>query len=166
MHTLIENHDFRNHLLLIIKMRIIQNEWKHLPIKGQDTPLEQVAKGICGDKFWFLGKEDGNYFLQIYDTSQEETEERRFTPKDLGLNGDNGFFAGMDMLNEETFLFRWAEYTQDEEVYTQTTDLFVFAHLNGNTQSVNVWELFKERKKLYFLVGRLFVEGISFSGGA
>lgn len=128
-------------------------EWDHEMGQGA-KPMSHLDSGVCGACFWYLGQEldaDGirvpgvqaEYCLDVYDTTNASHSVAYFTPEELGLSGELGYVSDMDMLEEDSFVLRWSEYAVDEEgLYRQTGDTFLFTDLKEEHHAVEMWETF------------------------
>ncbi len=124
-------------------------QWEHGTGDFDNKRVGHIASGVLNNKMWFFGLEmgedgkyvlgdGGEYILEIYDVNSGEYEIKDFTPADLGINDDLGYLVGMDMINENSFMFRWAGYSVDEEdMYSQVTDAILFTDLNGNNRQID-----------------------------
>lgn len=132
--------------------------WEHksqTPVGSEE--LGFTDSGVCGELIWYFGTElgadgmgvwgpEGEYIIEIYDTTNGECMVKRFTPGDLGLEGKEGYLNGMDMLDGEHYMFRWVEFEQNEEgMYHQTVDRMVYTDLVGDTHTVDLWEVYLEK---------------------
>lgn len=125
--------------------------------RSTDAGVEELSCldfGVCGDVFWYLctnrektGRGAGaEYFLELYDVVSGESAIRRFSPSQIGLTGENGFFESMDMPDQEHCVFRWLDYEQDEKgMYRQTQDKMVYADSAGDFQAVDFREIYLEK---------------------
>ena len=116
-----------------------------------ETELLYVDSGVSGSLFWYFGTEpesdgtrvfgpQGEYVLEIYDTSTGECTVKRFSPAELGLDGKLGFLSGMDMQDEKHYMFRWMDYEQnDEGLYYQTADRMVYTDFASDLQTADLW---------------------------
>lgn len=133
--------------------------WEHksqASIVGAEE-LSYLDSGVCGELFWYFGTElgsggmlvpgpEGEYVLEIYNTSNGECTVKRFSTGELGLEGELGYLVGMDMLDGENYMFRWVDYEQDEEgMYHQTVDRMVYTDLADDLQTVDFWEIYLEK---------------------
>lgn len=133
--------------------------WEH---KSQSSgshfgETRHLDSGACGELLWYLGMElgeDGNvvggakgeYVLEIYDTSDNTSTEKRFSPGELGLEGESGYILQMDMLDREHYAFRWADYEQDQEgMYRQILDRIIYTDFAGDIQTVDLWDFYLEK---------------------
>lgn len=131
--------------------------WEHKSQSDGAVELSYLSSGVCGELFWYFGTEldsdgiiasgpEGKYVLEIYDTDSGECTVKRFSPGELGLEGGLGYLVGMDMLDGEHYMLRWAEYEQDEEgMYFQTADRMVYTDFAGNIQSTDFWEIYLKK---------------------
>ena len=128
--------------------------WEH---GGAGDDISHLSSGVCENTFWFFGTivdEDGKwvrgpkgeYLVELYDTESNEYSTVQFTPALLGLTGEIGLLVDMDMLSTGEYMFRWAEYTLEEENYRQVADILVFTNLAGENQQVDFYEVFAEAK--------------------
>lgn len=130
--------------------------WEHNPSDSYSEKVGHIASGTCNNRMWFFGIEvgadevyvsgpEGKYILEIYDAISGEYESKCFTPTDLGIDDNMGYLVGMDMISENSYLFRWAGYSKDEEeMYSQTSDVIIFSNLEGNNRIVDVRKVFLE----------------------
>lgn len=129
--------------------------WEHILSTSDSEGVGYVASGTCKNKMWFFGigvgtdgyvsDSEGEYVLETYDAMSGEYETKIFTPADLGINDDLGYLVGMDMISETSYMFRWAGYSKDEEdMYTQSSDVIVFSNLEGENRSVDFQKIFFE----------------------
>lgn len=132
--------------------------WEH---KSQGTAEEDrllyLDSGVRGSLFWYLGTVPaadgmyvfgprGEYVLEIYDTATGEYTGKRFSPAELGLEGELGLLAGMDMPDEEHYMFRWMDYEQDDEgLYHQIADRMVYTDFAGDLQTADLWKVYLEK---------------------
>lgn len=101
--------------------------------------------GVCGELFWYLGIDreaqpnaGAEYTLEIYDTLSGESTVKRFSPEELGLEGE-GALDSMDMVDGEHYVFRWADYTQDEDgMYRQTSGRMVYTDFASDSRIVDI----------------------------
>lgn len=131
--------------------------WEHKSQAAETEELSHITSGVCGELFWYFGTEldsdgiitpgpKGNYVLEIYDTASGDCTVKRFSPGDLGLEYGLGYLVSMDMLDGEHYMFRWAEYEQDETgMYCQTADRMVYTDLEGDIQTVDFWAILLEK---------------------
>lgn len=133
--------------------------WEHKSQDSADEPKERSSLdyGVCGELFWNLGKERGadevdvlgpeaEYVLEIYDTVGGECAVKRFSPGELGLEGNLGYLDSMDMLDEEHYVLRWVDWEQDEEgMYSQTVDSMIYTDLADNLRIADVREIYLEK---------------------
>ena len=107
--------------------------------------IHDLSWGVCDSVFWFFGTllgedgkrvfgPEGEYMVELYDTERNEYSSVRFTPAELGLTGEIGLLVEMDMVSTGEYLFRWAEYTMEEENYRQVADVLIFTNLTGEIQ--------------------------------
>lgn len=131
--------------------------WEH---KSRGTAGEEelsyLDSGVHGSRFWYFGTvlaadgmrvfgSRGEYVLEIYDTAAGECTVKRFSPAELGLEGELGFLSGMDMLDGDHYMFRWMDYEQDDEgLYHQTVDRMVYTDFAGDLQTADLWETYLE----------------------
>lgn len=132
-------------------------EWEHEMGQGA-KPVSHLDSGVCGECFWYLGQEldaDGirvsgvqaEYCLDVYDTTNASHSVAYFTPEELGLSGELGYVSDMDMLKDDSFVLRWSEYAVDEQgLYHQTGDTFLFTDLKEEHHAVEMWETFAKEK--------------------
>lgn len=119
--------------------------------------LIYLDHGVCGELFWHFGMERGademgifgaeaEYVLEIYDTVRGECAVKRFSPEELGLDISLGYLESMDMLDGEHYVFRWADYEQDEAgMYCQTVDRMVYTDLAEDLQIIDIREIYLEK---------------------
>lgn len=131
--------------------------WEHKSQADEAEELSHLSSGVCGELFWYFGTEldsngiitpgpEGKYVLEIYDTARGEWTVKRFSPRELGLENGLGYLVSMDMLDEEHYMFRWAEYEQNEEgMYCQTADRMVYTDLVSDIQTADFWEIYLEK---------------------
>ena len=135
--------------------------WEHLPAStgeedGAGVYVSELCSGVCDNIFWFLGYiideegfvpgPEGEYVLEWYDASKESFGELQFTASQLGVTGELGYLMDMDMLAEGQYMFRWAEYVYEDELYHQVSDVFVFTDLEGDYEQYDFYELLAEKK--------------------
>lgn len=132
-------------------------EWNH-EVGQSAKSLSHLASGVYGEYFWYLGQEldaEGNripgtpaeYCLDVYDVANGTHRIEYFTPEELGLSGNLGYICDMDMSAQDCFVLRWAQYSVDEEgLYHQTGDTFLFTDLKENYYEVDMWETFYQEK--------------------
>lgn len=130
-------------------------QWEHCSSADDAENISFLESGVYKNIFWHFGAvldsdgllptgESGLYILDIYDTEHGSQSRKSFTPKEIGVNGKLGYLTGMDMLNEEEYMFRWAEYTVDGELYFQSADKIIFTDLAGNNRITDFTERFME----------------------
>lgn len=128
--------------------------WEH---GGAGDDISHLSSGVCDNIFWFFGTivdEDGGrvrgpkgeYLVELYDTESNEYSTVRFTPAQLGLTGEIGLLVDMDMTSTGEYMFRWAEYTMEEEHYRQVEDVLIFTNLTGENHQVDFYQVFAEQK--------------------
>lgn len=124
----------------------------YLPVKHTyDTAGEVFLMdyGVCGQRLWYLfsdAESEFQYFLEIYDTTSEESTLKSFTPEDMGITDEFGHVIGMDMLDETHYVFRWGGYEQDEEgMYRQRSERMIYTDLAGTSDGVEYWTQFLEK---------------------
>ena len=132
-------------------------EWNHEMEQGE-TLMSHLDSGVCGVYFWYLGKEidaegkrvpgvQAEYCLDVYDTVNASHSVAYFTLAELGLSGDLGYVSDMDMLTDDSFVLRWSQYAVDEEgMYRQTGDTFLFTDLKEEHHAVDMWEIFQREE--------------------
>ena len=132
--------------------------WEHVALDDDYERVAHLESGVCQNLMWYLGigvtREgayvsgvQGQYILEIYDTVTKEYQVKYFTPSELGLADERGYFIGMDMVSPGSYMFRWAGFTQDEEeMVTQTSDVIVFSDLAGKNRSVDLYSIFLEEE--------------------
>lgn len=132
--------------------------WEHTPSNTDFERVGHITSGTCNNKMWFFGIEvgedemyvsgsEGKYILETYDVMSGEYGLKCFTPADLGIDDNLGYLVGMEMISENSYMFRWAGYTKDEEdMYSQTSDVIVFSNLGGNNRAVDFKKVFLEEE--------------------
>ncbi len=132
--------------------------WEHIPSDSDSERVGHIASGTCNNKMWFFGIEvgademyvsgsEGEYILETYDVMSGEYGLKCFTPADLGIDDDLGYLVGMDMISEDSYMFRWAGYSMDEEdMYSQTSDVIIFSNLEGTNRFVDFKKVFLEEE--------------------
>lgn len=139
--------------------------WEHgvETVQSQEESTPQVKElsgrdtGVCDTVFWHFGAitgedglrvfgPEGEYVVEWYDASKETFSKVQFTPSQLGLTGEMGLLVEMDMLAEGQYMFRWAEYVQEEEWYRQVSDVLIFTDLAGKCEQFDFYEVFTEKK--------------------
>lgn len=132
--------------------------WEHIPSNSDSEIVGHIASGTCNNKMWFFGIEvgadeiyvsgsEGEYILETYDVMSGKNEIKSFTPSDLGINDDLGYLVGMDMISENSYMFRWAGYSKDEEdMYSQISDVIIFSNLEGDNRPVDFQKIFLEEE--------------------
>ena len=119
--------------------------------------ISKVSYGVCENIFWYFGRiagedglivpgPEGEYVLDWYDASKECFSRVQFKASQLGVTGEQGYLMDMDMLAEGQYMFRWAEYVYEEELYRQVSDVFVFTDLEGECEQYDFYEIFAEKK--------------------
>ncbi len=132
--------------------------WEHLPQNPDNKSVCELAHGTYQNTMWFLGTElgeegiivsgpRGEYVLETYDTVSGEYGRKSFTPKLLGIEEAAGYLTEMDVVSEDLYMFRWAGYTKDEEeLYSQISDIIIFTDLEGNNKFLDVRKVFAEEE--------------------
>lgn len=129
------------------KLEEEQTFWaeQYLPWEHED----QLDAGVYGKLFWHLGlapDSGGEAVLEIYDTSNGEVSVTQISPKDLGLEAGQGYLAGMEMLDEAHYVFRWVDFEQEEAgLYRQSADRMIYTDLAGDTRAVEFREIYLEK---------------------
>lgn len=119
--------------------------------------ISKVSYGVCKNIFWYFGRitgedglivsgPEGEYVLEWYDASKECFSRVQFKASQLGVTGELGYLMDMDMLAEGQYMFRWAEYVYEEELYRQVSDVFVFTDLEGDGEQYDFYKIFAEKK--------------------
>lgn len=130
--------------------------WEH---KSQTagTEMRYEDSGECGELFWRLGAEvragetstrssGREYILEIYDTVSGETTEKRFTPRDLGLENEICILNSADLIDREHYVIRGMGYELDEDgVCRQTVDRMIYMDLAGDIRSADLLESYLEK---------------------
>ncbi|MCM1027288.1 MAG: ABC transporter substrate-binding protein [Roseburia sp.] len=133
--------------------------WEHEIVSGEETGgLGRWASGSRGELIWYFGQErdadgefvrgsEGNYYLEIYDTGNGESEVERFSLKSLGLESALGYLCDMDLYDRGHYVFRFVDYERDEEgVCRQTQDKMIFTDLAGDVWSLELWPFYLEKE--------------------
>lgn len=126
-------------------------KWEHDPENNEENGLFWIDVGEAEDFFWYLGLklgadgnivygDMGNYVLETWRASDGKRETKEFTPKDVGVNGDLGFFTGMDYLSDGRLALRWAEYEIADELYRQCEDKIILTDLAGAGEEISLWD--------------------------
>ncbi len=125
--------------------------WEHksqVSSAGAEAP-SHLDCGVCGELFWHFSRNpdsEGEYVLEIYDTTTGESTVKRVSPKELGLKSTTGFLDGMDMLDGEHYVFQWVDYEQNEEgMYHRTEDKMVYTNLKGDIQTAALRQSYLEK---------------------
>jgi len=132
--------------------------WEHNTGQTPEDGAEKLLRedcGVCGDLLWYLGVEkaygtdsvfEADYVLEIYDTSREESVTKSVSREGLGLGEGLTLLSGMDMLDEEHYVFRWIRYGQDEDgLYYHLADGMVYTDLAGSAQCVDFRDIYLEK---------------------
>ena len=136
--------------------------WEHGLTNAQEEEengvhISKVSYGVCENIFWYFGRitgedglivpgPEGEYVLDCYDASKECFSRVQFKASQMGVTGEQGYLMDMDMLAEGQYMFRWAEYVYEEELYRQVSDVFVFTDLEGECEQYDFYEIFAEKK--------------------
>lgn len=117
--------------------------WRHELDNATQEEAAVIMTGANDRYFWFLGVrhnenkeyqrgENAQYILDVYSSGNQKTKSIRFTPKDIGISGEIGYIVSVDVLGDDSYMFRWAEYEQIDDLYCQISDKIIFTDLNGN----------------------------------
>lgn len=141
------------------------DKWEHFLDTDDKEEPAVIETGGNGRYSWFLGvrrNENGEYergenavyILDVYcsDASSASggndavnTKSIKFTPMDIGADGEIGYIVSADVLGENSYMFRWAEYEFEDEMYCQKSDKIIFTDLKGNNTVNEFYEIFKEQ---------------------
>lgn len=141
------------------------DKWEHfLDTEHKEEPAA-VENGGNGRYTWFLGVrcnenreyergENAVYIMDVYSSDAisassgndtMNTKSITFTPKDIGAHGEIGYIISADVLGEDSYMFRWAEYEFEDEMYCQKSDKIIFTDLKGNNTVNEFYDIFKEQ---------------------
>lgn len=125
--------------------------WEHNKSQALEAASEEWNRldcGVCGELFWYLGRGQGTeYILETYDTSLGKSMTKSISLEELGLEEGIMYLCNMDMWDGERYVFRWAEFEQDENsLYYQTADGMLYTDLETGIQRVDFRDIYLERE--------------------
>ena len=147
--------------------------WEHYIDSDNKEEAAEIQTDGNGRYSWFLGVkcnenreydtgENALYLLEVYSQDNDSTvsadnagnndsgncsgnvKSIKFTPKDIGVSGAIGYIVSADVLADDSYMFRWAEYEFEDEMYCQKSDKIIFTDLKGNNSVNEFYSIFGE----------------------
>ena len=147
--------------------------WEHYIDSDNMEEAAEIQTDGNGRYTWFLGVkcnenkeydtgENALYLLEVYSQDNDSTvsadnagnndsgncsgnvKSIKFTPKDIGVSGAIGYIVSADVLADDSYMFRWAEYELEDEMYCQKSDKIIFTDLKGNNSVNEFYSIFGE----------------------
>ena len=149
------------------------SRWEHYIDSDNMEEAAEIQTDGNGRYTWFLGVkcnenreydtgENALYLLEVYSQDNDSmvsadnagntdsgncggnVKSIRFTPKDIGVSGAIGYIVSADVLADDSYMFRWAEYELEDEMYCQKSDKIIFTDLKGNNSVNEFFSIFGE----------------------
>ena len=134
------------------------SRWEHYIDSDNMEEAAEIQTDGNGRYSWFLGVkcnenkeydtgENALYLLEVYSHDNDSAvsgdnagntdsgncggnvKSIKFTPKDIGVSGAIGYIVSADVLADDSYMFRWAEYEFEDEMYCQKSDKIIFTDL-------------------------------------
>lgn len=147
--------------------------WEHYIDSDNMEEAAEIQTDGNGRYSWFLGVkcnenkeydtgENALYLLEVYSQDNDSAvsadnagntdsgncggnvKSIKFTPKDIGVSGAIGYIVSADVLADDSYMFRWAEYELEDEMYCQKSDKIIFTDLKGNNSVNEFFSIFGE----------------------
>lgn len=149
------------------------SRWEHYIDSDNMEEAAEIQTDGNGRYTWFLGVkcnenreydtgENALYLLDVYSHDNDSAvsgdnagntdsgncggnvKSIKFTPKDIGVSGAIGYIVSADVLADDSYMFRWAEYELEDEMYCQKSDKIIFTDLKGNNSVNEFYSIFVE----------------------
>lgn len=149
------------------------SRWEHYIDSDNMEEAAEIQTDGNGRYSWFLGVkcnenkeydtgENALYLLEVYSQDNDSAvsadnagntdsgncggnvKSIKFTPKDIGVSGAIGYIVSADVLADDSYMFRWAEYELEDEMYCQKSDKIIFTDLKGNNSVNEFFSIFGE----------------------
>ena len=149
------------------------SRWEHYIDSDNMEEAAEIQTDGNGRYSWFLGVkcnenkeydtgENALYLLEVYSHDNDSAvsgdnagntdsgncggnvKSIKFTPKDIGVSGAIGYIVSADVLADDSYMFRWAEYEFEDEMYCQKSDKIIFTDLKGNNSVNEFYSIFGE----------------------
>lgn len=149
------------------------SRWEHYIDSDNMEEAAEIQTDGNGRYTWFLGVkcnenreydtgENALYLLDVYSHDNDSAvsgdnagntdsgncggnvKSIKFTPKDIGVSGAIGYIVSADVLADDSYMFRWAEYELEDEMYCQKSDKIIFTDLKGNNSVNEFYSIFEE----------------------
>ena len=149
------------------------SRWEHYIDSDNMEEAAEIQTDGNGRYSWFLGVkcnenkeydtgENALYLLEVYSHDNDSAvsgdnagntdsgncggnvKSIKFTPKDIGVSGAIGYIVSADVLADDSYMFRWAEYELEDEMYCQKSDKIIFTDLKGNNSVNEFFSIFEE----------------------
>lgn len=149
------------------------SRWEHYIDSDNMEEAAEIQTNGNGRYTWFLGVkcnenreydtgENALYLLDVYSHDNDSAvsgdnagntdsgncggnvKSIKFTPKDIGVSGAIGYIVSADVLADDSYMFRWAEYELEDEMYCQKSDKIIFTDLKGNNSVNEFYSIFVE----------------------